>query len=1092
MDLEHRKKAINIARKDLNTVMELKVANLEGWMAERLIDGRQFSSALRTRRILSNPDDPDMKEEVLDWLVSLRRQYGYESIHVIDHQGRLLAQASDFTPLQDEEIASHFAAALAAPDVMVGPIHAWGESSRLHFTVMCPVRDLARPEVPARGAVLMTIDPEKFVFPLLRKWNSSGGSAETVLVREEAGEVVYLGGGRLHSYLSLSLRLPLEETALSTGRINQSRSGEMVVGRDFRKREVFALAKAVPGMRWVLVAKVDAAEILEPVIQETWDSVIQVILLLALVGLIGRGVWQSQARDFARRESAEFVRTEGVRLAALQRTQLAVEATNVGIWEWHVSSQTMQWNEQMFRIYGVEPTGDLKMTYDQWRELVLPEDLVAREESLKRTRNCGCIGRCEFRIRRAADGEIRTLESVQLSRQAGGVTEWIIGTSLDVTERVQSKLALADSADRARMATEVTGVGVWEWNIITGEVNWDDQLFRIYGIEPRTDGKCSYAEWRSMVHSEDLAEQEHALQQTLETGLSSRRQFRIRRADDGEIRIIEGVETVRRNHQGEPEWMVGCNVDITDRKALEAEREDALRRIRLSTEATGVGLWEWNVKTGELKWDEASDRIYGFERMPGEELSLDKWSAAVLEEDREEQLRLVNGYFATKQGGSREFRIRRVSDGEIRFIEAVDAVRLDEKGEVEWLVGSNLDVTERRLSEQRIRQLSTVVEQSPVQIVITDLDGNIEYTNPHFSKTTGYSFDEVKGRNPRILQSGNTARELYDDLWDTISGGGTWHGLLHNRKKNGELFWEETVITPMVDGHDRASHFLAVKTDVTRRMQAEREIVDLNANLERRVAERTSELEQANQELESFSYSVSHDLRAPLRAIDGWAQVLEEDHVSALDNDARSAVRRMRSAAQRMGTLMDDLLTLSRVNREPIKRDVIEVHALVERIWSDYQESEPGELPELLLDELPDCRGAPNLIRQVWINLIGNAVKFSRGTDLPRIHIGSQINEGGEQVYFIRDNGVGFDMQFASKLFGAFQRLHDPQKFPGTGIGLALCQRILRRHGGQIWAEGRAGEGATFFFTTQPAQKSDLTSESSTSIASGHEAITAG
>jgi PAS domain S-box-containing protein len=273
----------------------------------------------------------------------------------------------------------------------------------------------------------------------------------------------------------------------------------------------------------------------------------------------------------------------------------------------------------------------------------------------------------------------------------------------------------------------------------------------------------------------------------------------------------------------------------------------------------------------------------------------------------------------------------------------------------------------------------------------------------------------------------------------------------------------EVTAAPFQDQGVNAIH--VVLRDITERKHAEDEIRRLNAELEQRVADRTAQLEAANQELEAFSYSVSHDLRAPLRGIDGWAQALLADFGDKLGEPGRQLLHRQRAASQRMGTLIDDLLQLSRLTRQPLTRQTVGPAALVSRVWEELRPAQPPQRAELVVGTLPDCQADPSLLTQVFVNLLGNALKFSGGHAHPRIEVGSQSGPDDECVFFVKDNGAGFDMRYANKLFGAFQRLHSAHEFPGTGIGLAITQRVIRRHGGRIWAESAVGQGATFFFT---------------------------
>jgi PAS domain S-box-containing protein len=484
-------------------------------------------------------------------------------------------------------------------------------------------------------------------------------------------------------------------------------------------------------------------------------------------------------------------------------------------------------------------------------------------------------------------------------------------------------------------------------------------------------------------------------------------------------------------------------------------------------------------------------------------------------------------------------------------------------------------------------------------VLITDTQGAIEYVNQRFTDVTGYTAGEVLGLTPRVLRSGRTAPEVYQRLWSTITSGAEWRGELENRKKSGELYWDDASISPIRNSSGTITHFLAVQQDVTARKHAETEIRRLNERLEQRVLERTSQLaavntklrrhrrelqeyidamstmnakidvegrlllvnriaqqasglpletllgssfldgawwafdpdvrtrvrsafwqavagtpvsydeqlfvfdkvatinltlvpvngadgdvayivaegrdisrrieveealKAANHELEAFTYSVSHDLRAPIRQIDGFSRLLEDDLEGMLDETARRYLSRVREGTQRMGRLVDDLLRLAQVGRQDIRPRTTSLATLLSEVLADLQGDLVGRRVQWKLGHLPTVDCDPGLMKVVLTNLVANAVKYTRPRHPAVIEIGHD-SPNGRQVFFVRDNGVGFDTKYADRLFGAFQRLHRAEEFEGTGIGLATVQRIVHKHGGEIWAEAEPDKGATFYFT---------------------------
>jgi PAS domain S-box-containing protein len=388
------------------------------------------------------------------------------------------------------------------------------------------------------------------------------------------------------------------------------------------------------------------------------------------------------------------------------------------------------------------------------------------------------------------------------------------------------------------------------------------------------------------------------------------------------------------------------------------------------------------------------------------------------------------------------------------------------------------DITERKRFEEQLRasfketgDLKSALDEHAI-VAITDSQGRITYVNDKFCAISRYSREELLGKDHRFINSGYHSKEFMRDLWATITQGNVWHGELKNRAKDGSYYWEDSTIVPFLNEQGEPRQYVAIRTDITKRKAAEEQIHQLNVELEQRVVERTAELETANKELEAFSYSVSHDLRAPLRHVIGFVELLQQDAAPSLSGKSLQQLTTISQSAKRMGELIDDLLAFSRVGRAELQKTDVNLDELLRDTLGDFQAETRVRSITWNIHPLPPVRADRALLRMVLVNLISNAVKFTGARAEAKIEIGCAPNGTNETVIFIRDNGAGFDPQYADKLFGVFQRLHSQAEFEGTGIGLANVQRIIHRHGGRVWAEGVVNGGATFYFSI-PKQNGD-------------------
>jgi PAS domain S-box-containing protein len=393
----------------------------------------------------------------------------------------------------------------------------------------------------------------------------------------------------------------------------------------------------------------------------------------------------------------------------------------------------------------------------------------------------------------------------------------------------------------------------------------------------------------------------------------------------------------------------------------------------------------------------------------------------------------------------------RHKDGHLTPVLYNASVYRDEAGQVMGVFAAARDITEHKRAEEEIESLAKFPSENPSPVLRVGRDGTLLYANEASNMLLQDWQLEIDKPAPLVLRE--AASETLTQQARTMVD--TEHG--------------QRIISFFIAPIVNAGYVNFYGRDVTERRRAEEEIRNLNAELEKRVRDRTAQLEAANKELEAFSYSVSHDLRAPLRAIDGFSRVILEDYTDKLDDEGKRYLNIIESNTKKMGQLIDDLLVFSRLGRQEIRVSEMNMGKLAKAISEELKLAVPERKLKFTINTLIPAQGDQAMIRQVFVNLLSNAVKFTRPKENSVIEVGG-ANEGDENIYFVKDNGVGFDMQYVNKLFGVFQRLHSAEEFEGTGVGLAIVQRIIHRHGGRVWAEGRVNEGATFYFSL-PAKK---------------------
>jgi len=688
-----------------------------------------------------------------------------------------------------------------------------------------------------------------------------------------------------------------------------------------------------------------------------------------------------------------------------------------------------------------------------------------RESFLAALSRDGRVERMELELKTAAGRHLWASVSASLIEYRGERAV-LLGVA-NLTEQIEAARALRESEERFRALADNAPLGVYrhdlEGNCLYTNPRWSE-ITGFSAEEAKGHG------WWRVVHPDDFAGAAAAFAQAMAGDGRYRHELRFVRPDRA-VRWISILAGPLFGADGEVIGHVGSIDDVTERRrADEALREGYdFRNSVIQHAAEGLCVWHAVDEPPYVRFTLWNERMHDITGYTLDEINRLGWYQT-LYPDPDVQAR-VKARMARSQEGEK-FRalpsaIRR-ADGQTRIVQ-ITTSRLqsgDGRGHVLALIE---DVTEKQIAETALREsqqmLRLILDTIPVRVFWKDRNSVYRGCNHLVAADSGLrSVDEIVGKTDFDLGYKEAAEFQADDRRVMESGRPKVYYEEPVTTAQGRVIWARTSKFPLRGPGGEVVGVLGTFEDITDRKEVEEDIRRLNAELERRVADRTAQLTAANKELESFSYSVSHDLRAPLRAIDGFSQALAEDFGDLMDENARGHLHRVRLASQRMAELIDDILDLSRTARAELRRRRVSLSSLAEAIVAQLRASGPERTVEFVIEAGLEVYADESLSRVLLENLLGNAWKYTSRKPAARIEFGRTQQERGP-AFFVRDDGDGFDMAYAHKLFGAFQRLHGLDEFEGTGIGLATVRRIVGRHGGKVWGEGQPGVGAVFYFS---------------------------
>ena len=668
---------------------------------------------------------------------------------------------------------------------------------------------------------------------------------------------------------------------------------------------------------------------------------------------------------------------------------------------------------------------------------------------------------CEFRVILPEQGLRWRWSQAHPERTADGGTLWH-GIISDITELKQAENALRESERHLRLSQQIAHLGSWQLDLATNKVLWTEELYKMYGFDPALPPP-PYTEHMKLFTPESWERLSTSLALTRETGIPYVLELETIK-EDGSNGWMWVRGEVTKDPAGNTVGLLGAAQDITERKRIENTLRESEERFRRAIMSAPIPIMihaeDGQVITVNTPWTELSG--YQHSDIP----TIFDWTRLVYGKQMDlvrKQIDLSYSLDSPKAEG--EYSITTKS-GEQRIWNFYSARVGNLPDGRRLVISMALDVTDSKNAELEKKKFFLLAESSSEFIGMCDLEMNPIYVNPAGQILVGLP-DMVSACSVKVQDYffPEDRRFIVEEFFPRVLREG--HGDVEIRLrhfKTGEPIWMYYYLFRVQDAGGTPIGWATVSHDITERKRMLNELEELNAELEQKVIIRTAQLEGSNRELESFSYSVSHDLRAPLRHIIGYINLLNHQFHETLPEKAEHYLNEITDSAEQMGELIDDLLQFSKTSKQELRQTYFDMNQAVNEVRERLTEQTENRKISWKIAELPEVFGDYSLLKLVWTNLLENAVKYSKGRDEAKIEIGCD-QEPGYWVFYVKDNGAGFDMKYAQKLFGVFQRLHSQSQFEGTGIGLANVQRIIHKHGGRVWAFAEPEKGATFYFT---------------------------